>query len=156
MRILALDIGEKRIGLAISDELYMFAHPLETILFKDLNNLIEKLKTIIYSKNISELVIGIPYTLKGTNSKKTEEVLNIKQGISNAVSLPVYEVDERLTTKIAEKTLHNLGKKPSKNRDIIDQIAAVQILQSYLDRRNNSKNTNRRKSYICLSNINIK
>ena len=139
MRILALDIGEKRIGLAISDELFLFAHPLETIIFKGLNDLIEKLKTIISSKNITELVIGIPYTLKGTNSKKTEEVLKIKQVIANELSLPVHGVDERLTTKIAEKTLHNLGKKPSKNRDIIDQIAATQILQSYLDKLNRSK-----------------
>ena len=139
MRILALDIGEKRIGLAISDELFLFAHPFETIIFRGIKDLIEKLKIIIKNKNISDLVIGIPYTLKGTISKKTEEVFKIKDEITAAISIPVHEVDERLTTKIAEKTLQNLGKKPSKNRDIIDQIAATQILQSYLDNLNKSK-----------------
>lgn len=133
MRILALDIGEKRIGLSISDEMGMFAHPFQTLIFKGISNLVDSLKKIIESEKISELVIGIPYTLKGTLSNKTEEVLKIKQYISEEIMLPIHEVDERLTTKMAEKTLQNVGKKPSKNRDIIDQIAAVHILQSYLD-----------------------
>jgi putative pre-16S rRNA nuclease len=139
MRILALDIGEKRIGLSVSDEMGMFAHPLETIIFKGVENLLESLKEIIQLKNITELVIGIPYTLKGTKSAKTEEVLKLKQIIAENISLPIKEVDERLTTKLAEQTLRNVGKKPSKNRDIIDQIAAVHILQTYLENKNNLK-----------------
>ena len=138
MRILALDIGQKRIGLAISDELGMFAHPLETLIFSGIEDLIESLKKIITSKNITELVIGIPYTLKGTKSKKTEEVLQIKHELIENLSIPIHEIDERLTTKMAEKTLQNLGKRPSKNRHIIDQIAATQILQTYLDSKNKS------------------
>ena len=133
MRILALDIGEKRIGLSISDEMGMYAHPFQTLIFKGISNLVDSLKKIIESEKISELVIGIPYTLKGTLSNKTEEVLKIKQYISEEIMLPIHEIDERLTTKMAEQTLQNVGKKPSKNRDIIDQIAAVHILQSYLD-----------------------
>jgi putative Holliday junction resolvase len=138
MRILALDIGQKRIGLAISDELGMFAHPLDTLIFFNIDDLIENLKSIITSKNITELVVGIPYALKGTKSKKTEEVLQIKQELNANLSIPIHEIDERLTTKLAERTLHNLGKKPSKNRHIIDQIAATEILQTYLDRENRS------------------
>ena len=136
MRILALDIGEKRIGLSVSDEMGLFAHPLQTLIFKGVEKLIESLKEIIVSKNVTELVIGIPYTLKGTKSEKTEEVLKIKESISKEIKLPIQEVDERLTTKMAEQTLKNVGKKPSRNRDIIDQIAATHILQTYLDRRN--------------------
>ena len=136
MRILALDIGEKRIGLSVSDEMGLFAHPLQTLIFKGVEKLIESLKEMIVSKNVTELVIGIPYTLKGTKSEKTEEVLKIKESISKEIKLPIQEVDERLTTKMAEQTLKNVGKKPSRNRDIIDQIAATHILQTYLDRRN--------------------
>ena len=130
---MALDIGEKRIGLSISDEMGMYAHPYQTLIFQGINSLLEELKSIIESKKISELVIGIPYTLKGTKSEKTEEVLKIKHLIADKLNLPIHEVDERLTTKLAEQTLQNIGKKPSKNRDIIDQIAAVHILQTYLD-----------------------
>jgi len=139
MKILALDIGEKRIGLAISDELGIYAHPFKTLIFTGINSLIDSLKEIIDSKKITEIVIGIPYTLKGTLSKKTEEILKIKQTISEELNLPIHEIDERLTTKLAEQTLQQVGKKPSKNRDIIDQIAAVHILQTYLDSKDKSK-----------------
>lgn len=134
MRILALDIGEKRIGLAVSDELRLFAHPLETLKWRGIDNLIDSLKTIIETKKISELVIGIPYTLNSLKSKKTEEVLKIKQKILDNINIIIHEEDERYTTKLAEQALINVGKKPSKNRNIIDQIAATYILQSYLDR----------------------
>lgn len=137
MRVLALDLGEKRIGLAISDELKMFAHPFQTLIYNGIEKLISSLKEIIQSKNISEIVIGIPYTLKGTISQKTEEVLRIKQEIIDNINLPVFDIDERLTTKMAEQSLRNVGKKTSKNRDIIDQIAATHILQIYLDKNNN-------------------
>ena len=139
MRILALDIGEKRIGLSVSDEMGLFAHPLQTLIFQGIEKLIDSLKEIIESKSVTELVIGIPYTLKGTKSVKTEEVLKIKNLISKEIKLPINEVDERLTTKMAEQTLKNVGKKPSRNRDIIDQIAATHILQSYLDKINSMK-----------------
>jgi putative Holliday junction resolvase len=135
MRILALDIGEKRIGLAISDELEFLAHPLKTLYYSGIDNLIDSLKSLIEQKNISELVIGIPYTLKFSKSAKTEEVLKLKHCISESINIPIHEVDERLTTKMAEKSLVNVGKKPSKKRDIVDQIAATYILQSYLDRK---------------------
>ena len=138
MRILAIDIGEKRIGVSISDELGIYAHPFQTLIFKGINSLIESLKKIIDSKNITELVIGIPYTLKGTLSDKTKEVLKIKQEIADKIDLPIHEIDERFTTKLVEQALQNIGKKPSKNRDIIDQIAAVNILQTYLDSKDKS------------------
>jgi len=139
MKILALDIGEKRVGLAISDELGIYAHPFETLFFTGIKNLIASLKEIIDSKKITEIVIGIPYTLKGTLSKKTEEILKIKKNISTEINIPIKEIDERLTTKMAEQTLQIVGKKPSKNRNIIDQIAAVHILQTYLDSKDKSK-----------------
>lgn len=135
MRILALDIGDKRIGLAISDTMGILAQPLKTIKWTNIEKLISDLIPIIQEKNIIELVIGMPYNMKGSYSKKTDEVQKIKKSLSEGLSIPVEEEDERLTTKMAERTLHELGKKPSRNRDKIDQMAAMNILQSYLDRK---------------------
>ncbi|MBD3223223.1 MAG: Holliday junction resolvase RuvX [Caldithrix sp.] len=133
-KLLALDVGEKRIGLAISDGLGMFAHPLRTLYWKGIKNLIAELHMTIDEQNVEGIVIGIPYTLKGTVSKKTQEVIDIAEQLADALDVPVTQVDERLTTRMAERSLQRLGKKPSKTRDQIDQIAAVYILQSYLDK----------------------
>ncbi len=133
-KILAVDMGERRVGLALSDELGMLAHPFKTIQWRGLNNFITLIKQIIASENIDRLVIGIPYTLDGGLSKKAKEIKIISDHIKNQINIEIIEIDERLTTKMAMKALHAVGKKPSKNRNNIDQVAAVYILQSYLDR----------------------
>lgn len=135
-KILAVDIGERRVGLALSDELGMLAHPFKTLQWSGLLNFITSIKQIITSENIDKLVIGIPYTLNGGLSEKTTEIKKIVDQIRNQIDVEVIEIDERLTTKMAIQALHAVGKKPSKNRNTIDQVAAVYILQSYLDRNN--------------------
>lgn len=135
-KILAADIGERRVGLAISDELGLLAHPLQTLEWNGHNKFISEIKQIIENENILKLIVGIPYTLKGGFSKKTEEIKEICLQVRKQLDIEVIEIDERLTTKMAEQALHNVGKKPSKNRNKIDQVAAVYILQSYLDRAN--------------------
>jgi putative holliday junction resolvase len=135
-RVLAADIGEKRVGLAISDELGFLAHPLQTLKWNGLKKFIEELEQIITDKNVNKLVVGIPYTLMGSHSQKTNEIKEICTEIKNQINIEVIEIDERLTTKMAEQALHAVGKKPSKNKNKIDQIAAVFILQSYLDQSN--------------------
>ena len=135
-KILAVDIGERRVGLALSDELGMLAHPFKTLQWSGLLNFITSIKQIITSENIDKLVIGIPYTLNGGLSEKTTEIKKIVDQIRNQIDVEVIEIDERLTTKMAMQALHAVGKKPSKNRNTIDQVAAVYILQSYLDRNN--------------------
>jgi putative Holliday junction resolvase len=134
-RILALDIGEKRIGVAMSDALGIIAQPVKTLIFKGIEQLTSELIQMINEHNIKELIIGMPYNMKGQSSKKTEEIRKIKNSLESKLNIPIIEIDERLTTKIAERTLYDLGKKPSKNRDKIDQIAAMYILQSYLDKK---------------------
>ena len=131
-----MDIGERRVGLAVSDELGMLAHPFQTVQWNGLNNFVVTLKQIIADEKIAKLVVGIPYNLNGSLSKKTEEVKKISDQIKDKLGIEVIEIDERLTTKMAEQALHAVGKKPSKNRNKIDQVAAVYILQSYLDRLN--------------------
>jgi len=132
-KILALDLGEKRIGLALSDALLMFAHPLKTLEWRGFKTFLKDLKEIISENNVSTVVVGMPYTMKGTYSKKTEETAKISNKLKENLDIEVVEADERLTTKMAEQALHASGRKPGKERNRIDQIAAVFILQSYLD-----------------------
>ena len=134
-KILALDIGEKRIGLAISDALGMLAHPLTTLTWQGIARLTEALEKIILDEGIDKIVVGMPFTLKGGSSKKTEEIKKLSDQLKERLQVPVLEQDERLTTKMASDALKAVGKKPSKHRNKIDQIAAVYILQSYLDRK---------------------
>ncbi len=132
-KILAIDVGQKRIGVAISDALGMLAHPYKTIRWRTVKALIYELKEIIEQEKIVSIIVGMPYTLKGGHSKKTEEVHVIAEALKDALPVPVLVQDERLTTKMAEDALRSVGKKPSRERQQIDQIAAVYILQSYLD-----------------------
>jgi len=132
--ILALDIGQVRIGVAVSDALGMLAHPLTTLKWKNTNQLIADIKRLIAEKNAGALVVGMPLTLKGTASQQTEKIKQIVLALKEELDIEVLEVDERLTTKMAEIQLRESGKKASRHRDIIDQMAAVNILQSYLDR----------------------
>jgi putative pre-16S rRNA nuclease len=134
-KILGLDIGSVRIGVAISDGLQMLAHPLTTLKWKNETDFLEDLKKIIADKNTQTLVVGVPYTLKGTHSAQTERVLKLVELIRQALNIKLETIDERLTSKMAENMLKEVNKKPSKNRHIIDQIAAVNILQTYLDKK---------------------
>lgn len=134
-KIIALDIGEKRIGVAVSDALGMLAHPLKTIRWQGIDNLARELDTLVRELEADKIVVGMPFTLKGTTSQKTEQVYEICQGLRERLGVEIIEQDERLTTRMAENALHAVGKKPSRQRDKIDQIAAVYILQSYLDKR---------------------
>jgi putative holliday junction resolvase len=132
-KILGIDLGDRRIGLALSDGLGLLAHPLVTLPWKGTEALIKELNQIIDRESVRKLVIGVPFTMKGTHSAKTEQVKNIIEELRQQLGVEIIEMDERLTTKMAEKVFQSLGKKPSKNRDKIDQLAAVFILQSYLD-----------------------
>ena len=139
-RLLGLDIGEKRIGVAVSDPLMLMAHPLTTLIFKNRRKLIIDLEKIIEDKNIIKIIVGLPYTLKKTYSAKTNEVIEVVDYLKQEISVPIELTDERFTTMIAMQQLTSVGKKPSKNKHIVDQLAAVNILQTYLDlKRNQSK-----------------
>lgn len=133
-KILALDLGERRIGLAISDALQMLAHPLRTIEWHGIKSLLNDLEEIIDNNDLESVVVGLPYTMKGGFSKKTLQVTKIIETLRENLNIPVIDIDERLTTKMAEQALRNVGKKASRERNKIDQIAAVFILQTYLDR----------------------
>ncbi|MCB0278165.1 MAG: Holliday junction resolvase RuvX, partial [Calditrichaeota bacterium] len=130
----AVDLGKKRIGLAITDPLNIIAQPFQTIEFKGKKRLAETLTALIAEKTIGTIVFGVPVTLSGNESQKTKEILKLidelKQLLPDTVVIDT--IDESLTTVEAHSILHQMGKKPSKHKDRVDQIAAQRILQSYM------------------------
>jgi putative Holliday junction resolvase len=138
-RILGIDLGKKRVGLAITDPLNIISQPFKTLEYKSKKKLYEDLKEIITEKNIGTLVFGVPTTLSGTDSKKTTETRKLIEYIKSQLPNDILIVleDEALTTVDAHEILHQMGKKPSKNRDIVDQIAAQCILTAFQNRQRN-------------------
>jgi putative Holliday junction resolvase len=132
-RILALDFGRARIGVAISDELHLLAHPLETIPANE--KPAARVAEIVREKKVDLVVIGIPKRMNGQIGTAANEVLQFVEKLRVILSCPVVTWDERLTTVAAERALRDAGKKTRHTRRYVDQVAAQMILQSYLDRR---------------------
>lgn len=135
-RIMALDLGSKRIGVALSDPLNIIAQSFTMIPFKGKRNLVAELLKIIEEKNIGTIIFGIPVTMSGSDSKKTIETKKLISFIE--AELPeeiIYDYeDESMTTQRAHEIMRQMGKKPSRNKDRVDQIAAQQILSQYMER----------------------
>ncbi len=131
--ILALDLGRVRIGVAISDELQLLAHPLETIPAND--QAIARLAQIIREKKVDHIVVGIPRQMNGQIGAAATEALTFVEKLRAILPCPVVTWDERLTTVAAHRALRDAGKKTRDTRGYVDQVAAQMILQGYLDRR---------------------
>ena len=132
-RILGLDYGERRIGVALSDPLKIIARPLITIDKKKINDYFSKILEIINNNDVSTVVVGLPLTLKGDNSKQTDDVIYFVNKLRVKVQLPIITIDERLSSTAAEKSLRNQGIKTGYNKELIDVTAAAIFLQEYLD-----------------------
>ena len=132
-RILGIDYGDVRVGLSLSDLTQTIAKPFTTINYKNLDDLLVQLKDIIINNEVDKLVVGVPYNMKGEDTKQTLKVKVfvsfLEKNLSNSVSL----IDERLSSIEAEKTMHKMNIKTGHNKDKIDKIAASVILQEYLD-----------------------
>jgi putative Holliday junction resolvase len=138
-RILGLDFGRARIGVAISDELQMLAHPLETIPANE--ELASRVAEIVREKQVDHVVAGIPRQMNGQIGAAATEVLEFLEKLRAVLPCPVVTWDERLTTVAAHRALRDAGKKTRHTRAYVDQVAAQMILQSYLDRRAQEKAT---------------
>lgn len=134
MRIMALDVGSKRIGVALSDPLKITAQGLETFQRTTLEEDICGLWQLIDQYEVSQLVVGLPKNMDGTIGFKAEEVRQFIADLTAQRSIEVIWVDERLTTVSAERTLLEADVSRAKRKKVIDKMAAVLILQSYLDR----------------------
>jgi putative holliday junction resolvase len=132
-RILGIDHGEARIGLALSDELGMLAHPLETIKVKEQADLAGYIAGVIAREKVETVVIGMPRNMNGTYGPAAEKVKAFAESLKAKAGCAVKFWDERLTTVAAQKSLHESGRNVKQGRAVIDQVAAQMILQGYLD-----------------------
>jgi putative holliday junction resolvase len=132
-RVLGIDYGSRRIGLAISDPLKITAQPFATWRNADQTELVSRINGLVHAENIDLVVVGFPLTLKGTKSPQSSATERFTATLSDACRVPVVLWDERLTTVQAHRVLHPMGKEPSRNRERVDVIAAALMLQSYLD-----------------------
>jgi putative pre-16S rRNA nuclease len=137
--ILALDFGRVRIGVAISDELQLLAHPLETIPANE--QATPRLAQIIREKKVDHVVVGIPRQMNGQIGVAAAEALRFVEKLRTILSCRVVTWDERLTTVAAHRALRDAGKKTRDTRAYVDQVAAQMILQSYLDSQQLSAKT---------------
>tara|TARA_B100001250_G_C19803824_1_gene792351 strand:+ start:1669 stop:2085 length:417 start_codon:yes stop_codon:yes gene_type:complete len=131
-RVLGVDYGESRVGLALSDPNKIIASPFCTISYKDKKFLKDKLEDIILERNIDCLVIGLPIGLKGKDTKQTKVVKLFAKTIEN-LNLPIYFQDERFSSFSAQKALIAQNIKTGHNKDLIDSTAAAIFLQQFLD-----------------------
>ena len=138
MRILGIDFGEKRIGLAISDPLGILATPIETLDSSEMDLVIPKLAETISDHTVTKIVVGIPWTLSGKSGPQTKKTFEFISLISHTFEIPIKQIDERFTSLQAEKKLRLVDKRSRKKqkkipKGLIDSVSAAIILQTYLD-----------------------
>jgi putative Holliday junction resolvase len=138
--ILGIDFGRARIGLAISDELRLLAHPLETIPAN--KNSGKRIAEIVRERKVNKVVVGIPRQMSGDIGTAAKEALEFATKLRELLPCDVETWDERLTTVAANRALRDAGKKTRQTREFVDQVAAQMILQSYLDRQSAGTSVN--------------
>lgn len=136
MRILGIDYGEKRIGLALSDELEMTARGLSVIERTSREKDLETIAALVSGHGVAAIVVGYPLRLDGTAGIQCEKVDRFIAALRGVVTVPVTAWDETLSTKEAEGLMREAGVKRKKKRGMVDRIAAAFILQDYLNRKN--------------------
>ena len=139
MRIIGLDYGSVTCGVALSDELFLIASPMETIRYKEMDELLSKLDIYFSKYEIGVIVLGNPINLDGSISKRSEITLEFKNILENRYDIQVVLEDERLTSVIVNNILIENNTKRENRKKVVDKLAACLILESYLDRRNNGK-----------------
>lgn len=143
MRIMGLDYGSKTVGVAISDALFLTAQGVETITRAQENKLrqtLARIKALCEEYEVEEIVLGFPKNMNNTIGDRAEKTLEFAEMLKKRTSLPVVMWDERLTTVEANRTLMESGVRRENRKEYIDKIAAVFILQGYLDFKNMKEN----------------
>ena len=132
-RILAIDFGDVRVGLALSDLTCTISKPFKTINYINIEDLLIQIFEITKENQVNKIVVGIPYNMKGEDTKQTINVREFVSALENKMDYKIDLIDERLTSSEAEKFMHQMNIKTGHNKDKIDKIAASIILQEYLD-----------------------
>ncbi|HVV02377.1 MAG TPA: Holliday junction resolvase RuvX [Verrucomicrobiae bacterium] len=133
MRILALDHGTKRIGVAISDELKMLAQPLEFIPAWPMEGFLARLKELLSRNDVELILVGMPRNMDGSYGPAAEKVREFVGSLQTAVMTPIRTWDERLTSAQANRVLIQGGVRRAERKEKVDKMAAAILLQSYLD-----------------------
>lgn len=136
MRIMGLDYGSKTVGVAISDPLGITAQGIETIERKEENKLrqtLARIEALVKEYEVEKIVLGFPKNMNNTIGERAEKSLELKEKLERRIGIPVIMWDERLTTVEAERTLMESKVRRENRKKYVDKIAAVFILQGYLD-----------------------
>jgi putative Holliday junction resolvase len=141
-RLLAIDYGEKRIGLALTDPMLMFAKPFEMIPNLTFENTLAHLQKIIAEKTVGRIIVGIPWGVEGNATAKTMETQAFMDRLTASLDIPVEGSDERYTTSEANELLKEMGYDWKKARNVIDSLSACLILKRYLERHPCDQETN--------------
>jgi putative Holliday junction resolvase len=135
-RYLGLDLGGRRIGVAVSDPGGLIAQPLQTLIVRGIEDAVRQVCRAIAEHEVVGIVLGLPLNLSGDQSEQSKEVEKFAKHLRRVCPAPVYFEDERLSSRQAESILHSYGKKIKGHKEKIDRISAAIILQSFLDRKN--------------------
>lgn len=138
-RYLGFDLGDRRIGVAVSDPGAMIAQPLTTLVVSGENDAIEQVCRLIAEYDLCGIVVGLPLNLSGEPSELSQKVEHFVDRLRQTCPIPVHYEDERLSSVQAEAVLHSYGKKIKGHKEKIDRISAAIILQSFLDRQNQKR-----------------
>lgn len=134
MKILAIDYGSKRIGLAVSDQLGIIAQGLKTLIHPaSEEDLLKKIGEIVKGQNASKIVLGFPLNMNGTRGPQALRVEALAQALQQALSIPVELWDERLTSASVHRHFREWQLSPAKRKKLVDQLSAQLILQDYLE-----------------------
>jgi len=132
-KALGIDLGEVRIGLALSDDLGMLAHPLETLRADEKPDVVERIARIVERDKVEVIIVGMPRNMNGTYGPAAEKAKAFAARLQSKVACEVRFWDERLSSVAAQKSLQAGGRNAKQSRAVIDQVAAQFILQGYLD-----------------------
>ena len=134
-RVMALDVGGRRIGVALSDSTRVLATPLTTLRAEPRARVIAEIAALVAQHEVAELVVGLPLTLSGEIGPQAKLVEIFASELRQALRAPIHMFDERLTSVAAERLMQDLGIKPERRKARIDEVAASIILQDFLDTR---------------------
>ena len=137
-RILGVDYGRRRVGIALSDETAMLAMPLLTVEVTDVAGAIEAVKQIAAERRVSRIVVGLPLNMDGSRGPMAAEVDDFVKRLAEAAALPVDTYDERLSSGLVERVLVDADLSRARRKTVRDKLAAQVILQSYIDSHDQS------------------
>lgn len=137
MRIMAIDVGEVRIGIALTDPLRMIASPYDVYVRKHTEEDIDYFINLIKNKKVSELIIGLPKHLDGNEGQTAKKIREFAERLAQKSNIDIIFQDERFTSKSADQFLISNNMRRSKRKNVIDKMAAQIILQNYLDKMRN-------------------